>query len=126
MDKSILIVDDCKTTRKIIALYLKDAGYKTITAANGVEAIEKLVCTKVDFIIADLNMPQMDGIELTKWIRYNNMFKGIPLVILTTEQDDVSRSSGISAGALAFLLKPITKEKLVDEVEQIFERCEGG
>jgi len=123
---NILIVDDCSTTRKIIASYLKGAGYNTITAANGVEAIEKLVTTKVDFIITDLNMPQMDGIELLKWIRSNTTFKDLPLVILTTEQDDLSRAKGMSIGASAFLTKPITKELLINEVREIAEASKGG
>ena len=122
MDKNILIVDDCRTTRKIISLYLNGAGYKTVVAANGVEAVEKLVGAKVDFIITDLNMPQMDGIELTKWIRSNAMYKNVPLVILTTDQDDLRRVNGINAGASAFLTKPITKERLIDEVKRVFER----
>jgi len=123
---NILIVDDCSTTRKIIVSYLKGAGYNTITAANGVEAIEKLVTTKVDFIITDLNMPQMDGIELLKWIRSNTTFKDLPLVILTTEQDDLSRAKGMSIGASAFLTKPITKELLINEVREIAEASKGG
>ena len=122
MDKNILIVDDCRTTRKIISLYLNGAGYKTVVAANGVEAVEKLVGAKVDFIITDLNMPQMDGIELTKWIRSNAMYKNVPLVILTTDQDDLRRVNGINAGPSAFLTKPITKERLIDEVKRVFER----
>jgi len=126
MSKSILVVDDCRTTRKIISLYLDGAGYKTIMAANGVEAVEKLIKTKVDFIITDLNMPQMDGIELTKWIRSNATFKDIPLVILTTEQDDLSRIKGLDTGASAYLTKPITKERLIDEVRHIFEKGEGS
>lgn len=125
MVETILIVDDCKTTRRIIALYLKAAGYQTITAANGVEAIEKLVSTKVDFIISDLNMPQMDGIELTKWVRGNAMFKNLPLVILTTKQDDMSRVNGVGNGASSFLTKPITRERLIHEVKEIIGRVRG-
>ncbi|MBI5407118.1 MAG: response regulator [Nitrospirae bacterium] len=126
MIRSILIVDDCSTTRKIIASYLKGAGYNMIMAANGVEAIEKLVGTKVDFVITDLNMPQMDGIELTRWIRSNATFRHLPLVILTTEQDDLSRAKGIGTGASGFLTKPITKELLIKEVREIAAASQGG
>lgn len=125
MMSNILIVDDCSTTRKIIVSYLKGAGYQTMTAANGVEAIEKLVTTKVDFIITDLNMPQMDGIELLKWIRSNTAFQDLPLVILTTEQNDLSRESVISTGASGFLTKPITKELLLKEVREIIAASKG-
>lgn len=126
MNKSILIVDDCNTTRRIIALYLRDAGYITIMAANGIEAIEKLIGTKVDFIISDLNMPQMDGIELLRWIRSNEQFKDLPFVILTTEMDYLNRFRGIDTGASAFLTKPITKECLINEVRKIVGNGERG
>jgi len=126
MIRSILIVDDCRTTRKIIASYLKGAGYNMITAANGVEAIEKLVGTKVDFVITDLNMPQMDGIELLRWIRSNATFRHLPLAILTTDQADLSRVKAISTGASAYLTKPITKELLINEVRQIAEANKVG
>ncbi|HAS17334.1 MAG TPA: hypothetical protein DDX84_07385 [Nitrospiraceae bacterium] len=126
INKNILIVDDCKTTRKIIALYIKEAGYKTVLAANGVEAIEKLMNAAVDVIITDLNMPQMDGIELTRWVRENNMFKDIPLIILTTEQNDVSRVKGINTGASTFLTKPITKERLIEEINKFAVKVGGG
>lgn len=123
MEKNILVVDDCRTTRKIVSLYLNNAGFKTIAAGNGVEAIEKLVGSTVDIIISDLNMPQMDGSELITWVRSNPMYKDIPLVILTTEHDDLRRNNLLETGATAFLTKPITKEKLIDEVNRILERC---
>ncbi|MDD5433996.1 MAG: response regulator [Nitrospira sp.] len=126
MEKNILIVDDCRTTRTIISLYLKSAGYKTIMAANGFDAVEKLMNSSVDFIITDLNMPQMDGIELTKWVRNNSAFQDIPLIILTTEQDDISRTKGINNGASAYLTKPVTKDKLVKEINTLLDKVKRG
>ena len=123
MVKNILVVDDCRTTRKIVSLYLNNAGYKTIAAANGVEAIEKLVSSEVDIIISDLNMPQMDGAGLVEWVRSNPSYRDIPFIILTTENDNLRKSELIQKGASAFLSKPITKENLVEEVTRISERC---
>jgi len=123
MVKNILVVDDCRTTRKIVSLYLNNAGYKTIAAANGVEAIEKLVSSEVDIIISDLNMPQMDGAGLVEWVRSNPSYRDIPFIILTTENDNLRKSELIRKGASAFLSKPITKENLVEEVTRISERC---
>lgn len=123
MGKNVLVVDDCRTTRKIVSLYLNNAGYKTIAAGNGVEAIEKLVSSEVDIIISDLNMPQMDGAGLVEWIRSNPSYRDIPFIILTTENDNLRKSDLIQKGASAFLSKPITKEKLVEEVTRILERC---
>jgi len=123
MGKNILVVDDCRTTRKIVSLYLNNAGYKTIAAGNGVEAIEKLVSSEVDIIISDLNMPQMDGAGLVEWVRSNPSYRDIPFIILTTENDNLRKSDLIQKGASAFLTKPITKENLVEEVNRILERC---
>ena len=126
MEKNILIVDDCKTTRSIIGLYLKSAGFKTVMAENGFDAVEKLMNNHVDFIITDLNMPQMDGIELTKWVRNNSGFQDIPLIILTTEDDKISKTKGMDNGASAFLTKPISKDKLINEIKNLVEWVKGG
>ncbi len=123
MEKNILVVDDCRTTRKIVSLYLSNAGFRTIAAGNGIEAIEKLVASGVDIIISDLNMPQMDGSGLIEWVRSNPPYRDIPLIILTTENDNSRKTELIQKGATAFLTKPITKENLVDEVTKILERC---
>ena len=126
MEKNILIVDDCKTTRSIIGLYLKSAGFKTVMAENGFDAVEKLMNNHVDFIITDLNMPQMDGIELTKWVRSNSGFQDIPLIILTTEDEQISKTKGMDNGASAFLTKPISKDKLINEIKNLVDWVKGG
>lgn len=123
MGKLVLVVDDCRTTKKIVSLYLNNAGFKTILAGNGVEAIEKLVTSEVDIIISDLNMPQMDGAGLIEWVRTNPSYRDIPLVILTTENDNIRKSELLNNGATAFLTKPITKENLIEEITRILERC---
>lgn len=123
MGKIVLVVDDCRTTKKIVSLYLNNAGLKTIAAGNGVEAIEKLVTSEVDIIITDLNMPQMDGAGLIEWVRTNPSYRDIPIVILTTENDNIRKSELLNKGATAFLTKPITKENLIAEVTGILERC---
>lgn len=123
MGKMVLVVDDCRTTRKIVSLYLNNAGYQTIVAGNGVEAIEKLVTSGVDMIISDLNMPQMDGSGLIEWVRSNPQYRDLPLVILTTENDNLRKSDLMKKGATACLTKPITKDSLVEEITKILERC---
>lgn len=123
MGKIVLVVDDCRTTKKIVSLYLNNAGLKTIAAGNGVEAIEKLVTSEVDIIISDLNMPQMDGTGLIEWVRNNPSYRDIPIVILTTENDNIRKSELLNKGATAFLTKPITKDNLIAEVTRILERC---
>ncbi|MBI4714877.1 MAG: response regulator [Nitrospirae bacterium] len=122
---TILIVDDCGTTRKIISHYLRSSGYGTVQAANGLEAVEKVSTGSVDFIITDMNMPQMDGLELVKWVRENVQFGQIPIVMLTTEADESRKMRAISAGVSAFLTKPVTQEKLAEEVKRVCDLYAG-
>ena len=125
MAMTILIVDDCGTTRKIISHYLRSSGYGTVQAANGLEAVEKVSTGSVDFIITDMNMPQMDGLELVKWVRENMQFGQIPIVMLTTEADESRKMTAISAGVSAFLTKPVTQEKLAEEVKRVCDLYAG-
>lgn len=119
MSKSILIVDDCKTTRRLVGLYLKGEGYSLIQAENGLEALEKLAQGPVDVIITDLNMPQMDGVALTRSLKQDDAFRAIPVIMLTTEGAEQERRNGLAAGAAAYLTKPVGKERLADEVRRV-------
>jgi two-component system chemotaxis response regulator CheY len=125
MAMTILIVDDCGTTRKIISHYLRSAGFGTLQASNGLDAIEKLSAGNVDFIVTDLNMPQMDGLELVKWVRGNVQCHEIPIVMLTTETEESRKITAIKAGVSAFLSKPVTQEKLTEEVKKISDIYAG-
>jgi two-component system chemotaxis response regulator CheY len=125
MAMTILIVDDCSTTRKIISHYLRSAGFVTLQASNGLDAVEKLSVGNVDFIVTDLNMPQMDGLELVKWVRGNVQCQEVPIVMLTTETDESRKITAIKAGVSAFLSKPVTQEKLTEEVKKISDIYAG-
>jgi two-component system chemotaxis response regulator CheY len=125
MAMNILVVDDCGTTRKIISHYLRSAGYGTMQAANGLEAVEKLSSEMVDCILTDLNMPQMDGLELTKWVRGNIQCNQTPIVMLTTEAEGSRKILAIKAGVSAFLTKPVTQEKLAEEVKKVCDLYAG-
>lgn len=120
MKKQILIVDDSSTTRKLISLYLKIAGYNVISAINGIDALEKLAKTQVDLVITDLNMPQMDGLELIKSIREDKINLGdIPVILLTTEEEIKSKAEATIIGATVYLCKPVSQDKLSAEVKKL-------
>ena len=121
MKKKILIVDDCKTTRKLLSFMLKSAGFDTIEAVNGLMALEKLAFNEVDLILTDLNMPKMDGLELIKEVRNYEDFKHIPIIMVTTEADEDHKKRGLSLGANAYLTKPVSKEVLVNTVKQFIK-----
>jgi len=83
--KNILIVDDCRTTRRLVSYLLKGEDFIITEAENGFDALEKLAANAIDMVLTDLNMPRMDGIELIKSMKEDNSYKEIPVIMLTTE-----------------------------------------
>ncbi len=102
----ILVVDDSSTVRKLIINILKSADYETVEAVDGVDALEKLAQEDIDLIIADLNMPRMNGLELIRTIRKDPVYSDIPIVMLTTEGSEEDKKRGFEAGANVYLVKP--------------------
>ncbi len=119
MEKQILIVDDCGTTRKLLSYIVRERGYRILCASNGIEALEKIATNPVDLIITDLNMPQMDGIELVRNIRDNEAYKEIPIIMVTTEAGEEDKEISLKAGVTSFLVKPITPKRLLYEIEKL-------
>lgn len=124
----ILVVDDDKTTRKILGLYLKSKGYEVVFAENGIDAMEKLGQETVNLVMTDLNMPYMDGLELIKTIRTEPRVKHIPILMVTTEADDEERKKAYAAGANGYLVKPVTATMVSDNIKEILARifAKGG
>lgn len=115
----ILIVDDDKITRKILSFYLKSKGHQIITAENGLDAIEKIGVEPVDMIVTDLNMPYMDGLELTRTIRADAVMCGIPVIMITTEADDEERKQADEAGVTDYLVKPASADQIAASIQRI-------
>lgn len=109
----ILSVDDSATMRKIIALALKDAGHAVEEAENGKDALGKLGAGPVDCIVLDINMPEMNGIEFLRERKKNPAIAGIPVVVLTTQDEESLRAEAMSLGARGFVVKPFVKEALL-------------
>ena len=119
---TILVVDDDKTTRKILGIYLKAKGYAVVYAENGLEAMEKLGTENINLVMTDLNMPYMDGHELTRTIRSDQNLKHIPILMVTTEADEEEKAKAIEAGADGYLAKPIEKHRLLEKVEVLLSK----
>lgn len=119
MQKKILIVDDCDTTRKLLSYIIKERGHVILGASNGIEALEVLAANPVDLVVTDLNMPQMDGFELSRNLKDNKAYKDIPIVMVTTEAGEVDRKMGIDSGVSTYLTKPISPQKLLYEIEKL-------
>ncbi len=119
MSKTILAVDDSKTMRDMVTFTLKDAGYTMLEAEDGKAALGVLAGAKVDAIITDLNMPNMNGFDLIRAVRSDAKHKFVPILMLTTEGDDTKKQEGKSAGATRWIVKPFNPQKLVEVVKKV-------
>jgi two-component system chemotaxis response regulator CheY len=124
----IMIVDDCNTTRKLLGHYLRSRGYSVVFAENGLDALEKLAINDVSLIMTDLNMPYMDGIELIKTIRSDSELSEMPILMVTTENDDIERAKAISSGANGYMIKPVTGDDIAENIKSIVKQIftKGG
>lgn len=119
MVKSILIVDDAVSMRGLVAMTLRNAGYEVIEASDGKDALNKLSGKRVNLIITDLNMPNMDGITLIKTVKTLPNHRFTPIIMLTTESQAEKKAEGQKAGAKAWIVKPFKPETLLDVVKKI-------
>lgn len=126
MAKKILTVDDSKTMREMVAFTLKGAGYEVMEAEDGKAALDVLNGVKVDAIITDLNMPNMNGFELIRALRANPLFKFTPILMLTTEGEGGKKEEGKAAGATGWIVKPFNPEKLVEVVKKVCPSVEAA
>lgn len=118
MKKVVLVVDDSPTIRKFVSISLKVNGYEIIQVADGMEALEVLPSERIDLVITDLNMPNIDGFELIKTIRSNEDYKEIPIIILSSLSGSEEIEKGIQCGANAYLLKPFDSNRILYEVSK--------
>lgn len=116
MAKNILIVDDSASIREAVSITLIEAGYKIVTAVDGIHALEQLAKQKIDLVISDVNMPNMDGITLVKEIKKIASYKFMPIIMLTSEVSQKLKDRGKEAGARAWMVKPFSKAKLTKAV----------
>ncbi len=122
----LLIVDDDKTTRKLLSLYLKGKGYEVVPAENGLDAIEKLGTESINLVVTDMNMPYMDGIELTKTLRADSVLKEIPIIMVTTEADEDEKEKAFVAGVDDYLVKPTNADAISDSIKRIVKKIFSG
>ena len=118
--KPILVVDDSPTIRRMVKVALVDVAEGGFTeAGSGLEAIERLTLTPAALMVLDLNMPDMHGLEVLKFVRRHPTYRALPVVVLTTRGDHTSRESALAAGASLYLTKPFTPAALASEVRSL-------
>ncbi|MEA3486123.1 MAG: chemotaxis response regulator CheY [Thermodesulfobacteriota bacterium] len=119
----ILVVDDFATMRKIIKNLLKQAGYQNIVEAeDGGAALKTLQSQKVDFIISDWNMPNMNGLEFLTAVRTDSELSSLPFLMVTAEALQENVVQAVKAGVSNYIVKPFTAEVLNEKIEKIIEK----
>jgi two-component system chemotaxis response regulator CheY len=122
MPKKILIVDDSAAIRQSISFILKQEGYETVEATDGLEALNMLgSIDALDLMITDVNMPNLDGIGFIKKAREIAKFKFTPILVLTTESQGSKMNEGKEAGATGWIVKPFNSDKLLGIVKKVVE-----
>ena len=117
---SILIVDDSPTIRRMVRVSLAGLpGLAFREAKTGLEAIECLVVSPADLIVLDLNMPDMHGIDVLKFVRSQAAFSNLPVAVLTTRGDEPSRQAAMAAGATLYLTKPFSPQELARDISSL-------
>ena len=120
MAKKIITVDDAATIRRMVSFTLRGAGHEVLEAQDGVVALTVLQASAVDLVITDVNMPNMNGIELTRQLRRLPRFSRTPILLLTTESDPAKKAEGRAAGATGWIVKPFSQDQLLAIVARLF------
>ncbi|MCP9452504.1 MAG: response regulator [Nitrospira sp.] len=119
MGKTALVVDDSPTMRQMVAFTLTNAGFTVIQAENGRDAVAKVAGKKMDLVVTDLNMPEMDGITLIRELRKTPDFRYTPILMLTTESAIEKKMQGKEAGATGWIVKPFNPDVLLKTIAKV-------
>ncbi len=119
--RSIMVVDDSLTVRKITGRLLGREGYIVIVAKDGIEALEKLSDALPDVVITDVEMPRMDGFDLTRNIRNDERLKGLPIIMITSRTADKHRERATELGVNVFLGKPYEESELLRNIAELIK-----
>lgn len=119
MAKSILCVDDSASVRQMVKLTLSGAGYEVAEASDGRDALTKAGSSAYHMVVTDLNMPNMDGLSLIRELRKLPIYRGVPIIFLTTESDEGKKAEAKQSGATAWITKPFKQEQLLAVVKKV-------
>jgi DNA-binding response OmpR family regulator len=122
MAKKILVVDDEAKIVKVLKAYLEQSGFQVVTAADGKVALDTFMREKPDFMILDLNLPGMDGLDVCRTVRRQSY---IPILMLTARVEETDKLIGLELGADDYVVKPFSPREVVARVRTIFRRADG-
>jgi DNA-binding response OmpR family regulator len=117
----ILIVEDEPSIAEVVGLYMKRAGYQTLHAADGKSAMTLLERHMPDLVILDLMLPEVDGLEITRWLRERS---DVPIIMVTSRREEADRIAGLELGADDYVVKPFSPQELVSRVRAVLRRAD--
>jgi len=120
-DALVLVVDDDANIRQVVRFALEKAGFKTIEAANGSEAIEKFEEHQPQMLVLDILMPEMDGTDVCRNIRRTS---DVPIIFLSSRDDEIDRVLGLELGGDDYVTKPFSPRELVARVKAVMRRLD--
>jgi CheY-like chemotaxis protein len=120
---TILVVDDEELIRRFIGTFLSKLGYSSVTAMDGVDALDKMKGNKIDAVITDIKMPKMDGIILTREI--STQYPGVPVMVMTAFDEEYSAGTAISLGAREFIKKPFSPDEFAIRLNKMIGDSEA-
>ncbi|MCO7223465.1 hybrid sensor histidine kinase/response regulator [Pleionea sp. CnH1-48] len=121
--KKILVVEDSLSTRRALEQLLGDTGYEVRTAIDGIEAIQSLKQWQPDLVLSDLELPRLNGLELTAHLRSQSSFKQLPVIMLTSRYTEKHRQHAQKVGVNRYLTKPYVEDEVLSHIEQVLEEC---
>jgi chemosensory pili system protein ChpA (sensor histidine kinase/response regulator) len=113
---TVMVVDDSLTVRKVTQRLLEREGYRVLLAKDGVDALEQMASICPDLMLVDIEMPRMDGFDLTRHVRGNDATRSIPIVMITSRSADKHRKLALELGVDAYFGKPFQEEALLEEM----------
>jgi two-component system chemotaxis response regulator CheY len=126
-DMKFLVVDDFSTMRRIVRGLLKEIGYNNVEEAeDGAVALNMLKNGRFDFVVSDINMPNMNGFDLLKAIKDDDKLKALPVLMVTAEARKEDIVLAAQTGAAGYIVKPFTKATLEEKVMKILQKVHGA
>lgn len=125
-DRTILVVDDEFDLLSLLKYNLEKEGFETLTASNGIEALETARRERPDMIVLDIMMPGLDGIEVCRKLRQDPAQRNVPIIMLTARTEDEDHIRGLDVGADIYLGKPLSVPVLLSQVKALFRRADSG
>jgi DNA-binding response OmpR family regulator len=119
----ILVVEDEPSIREVVSLYLSRAGYQVTVVNDGQAALESLAGQLPDLVVLDLMLPEVDGLEITRWLRERG---DTPIIMLTARREERDRIVGLEMGADDYVVKPFSPQELVSRVRAVLRRTKGS